>query len=117
MRRTPLLRLGLTSLVILVLALVLSPAWMIAVPVLWLLVAFGVYWPTRHRLGQALPDGSVSTIEFLDDRLISRNASGAREVRYAGVREVDVRGAVASVRLVTGQPFLMARALLPDEVL
>jgi hypothetical protein len=117
MRRTPLLRLGLTSLVILVLALVLYPAWMIAVPILWLLVGFGVYWPTRHRLGQALPDGSVSTIEFLDDRLISRNASGAREVRYADVGEVDVHGDVASVRLVTGQTFLMARALLPDEVL
>jgi hypothetical protein len=60
----------------------------------------------------------VATTEFLDDRFVSRNHGGVREIRYDDVLAVDVRGDVALLRLATmpGR-MLIARALLPDEQL
>jgi hypothetical protein len=116
-RRRFVVRFGSTSLVLLVLGALLNWWWAIVVPTLLIVVLVGVYVPTRRRLAVALPAGSEATTEVLGDRLVSRNAGGAREIRYDDVEAVTVRNDVAMLRLASGSVMLLARSLVPDEIL
>jgi hypothetical protein len=116
-RRTFALRFGSTALVLLVLGVLVSWWWALVVPVLLAVVLVGAYVPTRRRLAAALPPGSEATTEVFEDRLVSRNAGGGREIRYADVEAVTVRRDVAMLRLTSGSVLLLARSLVPDEVL
>jgi hypothetical protein len=113
-----LLRFGLVCLAILVVAVLDSWWWALVVPVLFAVVVLGGYVPTLRMLRGVLPDGSTATSEVLGDRLVYRNASGVREIRYADIRGVDVRGDVVLMRLTTPRGVgVLPRALIPDDLL
>ncbi|WP_151081821.1 hypothetical protein [Nocardioides cynanchi] len=113
-----LVRTAIASLVSLLPALVLAPAWLVAGPVLALLNAGVTYVQTRSSLSTALPSGSVASTEVLADRLVSRNAGGTREIPFDQVRSAEVHGDVVFLMLegVRGR-LLIARDLLPDDLL
>jgi hypothetical protein len=68
-------------------------------------------------LDRVVPDGSVATTDVFEDRLVSRNAGGVREIRYADVRAIEVRGDVVLIRMTTERNVgVIARALIPDEL-
>jgi hypothetical protein len=113
-----LVRFGLISLALLVLAVLVSPWCALVIPVLFVVVVLGGYVPTLRMLRRVVPDGSVATIEVLEDRVVYRNAGGAREIRYADVRSVAVRDDIVLMRLTTPRGAgVMPRALVPDDVL
>jgi hypothetical protein len=116
-RRTFVVRFGSTALVLLVLGVLVSWWWALVVPVLLAVLLAGVYVPTRRRLAAVLPAGSEATTEAFADRFVSRNGGGAREIRYADVQAVMVRRDVAMLRLASGPVLLIARSLVPDEVM
>jgi hypothetical protein len=116
-RREVLQRFALATLVILGVAALVSPSCLVAVPLLWALLVFGIYEPSRRNVERDAPEGSLMTAEFAEDRIISRNTGGERVFRYPDVVAVDVRRDVVVVRLRSRETRLMARALLPDEVL
>ena len=113
-----LVRVGTASVVSVFLALTVAPAWLLAAPVL-ALVSLGIaHGQARRALAAALPTGSVASTEVLDDRLVSRNAGGTREIRFDQVRSVDVRGDVVLLTLASVRgTMLIARALIPDDLL
>lgn len=89
---------------------------LVAAPFLLLLNMVRVYLGTRRAVAAALPAGSVARTEFLEDRFVSRNAGGVREVRYDEISSVDVRGDVVLLRTTSGV-LAVARVLFPDDVL
>jgi hypothetical protein len=113
-----LVRVGTASVVSVFLALTVAPAWLLAAPVL-ALVSLGIaHGQARRALAAVLPTGSVASTEVLDDRLVSRNAGGTREIRFDQVRSVDVRGDVVLLTLASVRgTMLIARALIPDDLL
>lgn len=112
-----LLRFGLVAVVLLVVAALEDPAWALVVPGLLVVLLVGVYVPTRRNAERALPEGSTATTEFREDGFVSRNAAGAREILYADIRSVVIRGDVLVMALRSGPTRLFPRALFPDEVL
>jgi hypothetical protein len=109
-------RLGLVLMASTLLAAATIPWWLLAAPVLALINVTVAYVGTRRTLALALPPGSLATTEFLDDRFISRNRGGGREIQLDEIRSVDVRGDVALLRLVSQRKTLaIARTLLPDD--
>ncbi|HEY3530472.1 MAG TPA: hypothetical protein VGK78_15110 [Nocardioides sp.] len=116
-RRAFLLRFGLASVGILVVAAFVGVVWAVAVPILGAAVFVAVYEPTRRNVRRASPQGSVATAEFLEDRFISRNAGGSREIRYDDVLFVVIRGDVVMMRMRSGPTGVMPRVLFPDDVL
>ena len=60
----------------------------------------------------------MATTHVLDDRVVSRNAGGEREIRFDDVRSVEVSGDVLLLELLS-QPgrMLIARELVPDDML
>jgi hypothetical protein len=113
-----LVRAGLASVVCLILALVLSPWWLVAAPLLALLSVVTTYVQTRNALSTLLPTGSVASTEVLADRLVSRNAGGTREIPFDQVRSVEVHGDVVFLLLASVRgPMLIGRALIPDDLL
>lgn len=112
------LRLTLVLLLSLPLTWLGGPWWAATAPVAGLVALGLTYAQTRRIIARAQPTGSLASTDFLADRYVSRSVGGVREVRYADIRSLDFRGDVALVRLVhTPGPLLMARALIPDEVL
>ena len=111
-------RLGVALLVSALLAVVAGTSWLLVAPVWALLSVTVTYARTRRAIASALPTGSVATTEFLEDRFISRNAGGVREIGFADIRSVDVRGDVVLLRLTARRETLaIARALLPEDQL
>jgi len=85
----------------------------------WCLFVLGFgYVTTRRTFAAALPPGSTASTEFLADRLVSRNAGGSREVRFADIEAVEERADVLFLRLREQRGALvLARVLVPDEAL
>lgn len=110
-------RFGVATLAILFAAVLLHPAWAALVPLLLGILLLGVWAPTRRNVLTAAPEGSVATTEFLDDRFISRNAAGAREIRYADLGSVTLSGDVVLLRVISGPTRVMPKALFADDVL
>jgi hypothetical protein len=119
LRRTEFwVRLGLVLLASALLAVVTSTWWLLAAPSMALVNVTATYVWTRRAIALAVPPQSVASTEFFEDRFISRNRGGAREVRFDEIRTVDVRGDVALLRLVSErQTLAIARALLPEHEL
>ncbi len=115
--RAFLLRFGLVAMALVVLAAVESPWWALVVPGFLAVVALNTYVPTRRMLDRVVPDGSVATTDVFEDRLVSRNVGGVREIRYADVRALEVHGDVVLIRMTTERARLIARALVPEELL
>lgn len=111
-------RLGLATVTAAAVAVMSSPAWLMAAPVLALVSLAAAYGQARHAIGSVLPSGSIASLEVLDDRLVSRNAGGVREIRYDEILSVVVRDDVVLLRLTSAKgQMLLARELLPDDVL
>ena len=109
--------LALAFLISVLLAVLVAPWWLILQPALALIVAGVGYESTRLAISRALPTGSVATIDFVTGGFVSRNASGARVIRFDEIRAIEVRGDVAFLRLTTQDGWLsMARGLLPDDL-
>jgi hypothetical protein len=116
-RRAFLVRFGLVAMALVVLAALESPWWALLIPSFLAVTALSVYVPTRRMLDRVVPDGSVATTDVFEDRLVSRNAGGVREIRYADVRAIEVRGDVVLIRMTTERNVgVIARALIPDEL-
>jgi len=99
-------------------AYVAGAGWLGLGPVLALAALGSTYVRTRRAMAAALPSGSTTGVEVLDDRMISRTARWAREIRFDDVREVKVRGGVVFLRMRSSPPLLaLARDLVPDDVL
>jgi hypothetical protein len=111
------LRFGLAELVVVALTIWVHPALGILVPLLLAGLLVGAYLPTLRNLTPRLPAGSVATTELFEDHFVSRNQGGAREFRYADVVSAQVRGDVVLLRTASAPPWLIARSLLPDDVL
>jgi hypothetical protein len=113
------LRVGIAGLVSVVLAYAAGAAWVAALwPALALLALTVAYTRTRSVLAVAMPGASVASLEVLDDRLVSRTARWARDIRYAEVRGVEVRGDVVFLTMASAPRRLaLPRDLLPDAVL
>ena len=109
-------RVGLLTLAATVLAALAGPAWLMAVPALALVIVLATYAQARRAIGAALPAGSVATTQVLDDRFVSRNAGGTREIRFDDVRSVEVSGDVLLLELAS-QPgnMLIARDWSPTR--
>ena len=75
------------------------------------------YLQARRALASVLPVGSVASTTFLDDRFISRNAGGTREISFGDVRGATVRGDLVLLTLASQRGrMLIARDLVPDEM-
>ena len=112
------IRLGVVLLVAVLLAGLAHPAWLLVAPAWAITSVAGTYTRTRRTVAAAVPAGSVASAEFLEDRFITRNAAGAREIRFDEIRTADVRGDVVLLRLAGRRPVLaIPRALLPDDAL
>jgi hypothetical protein len=104
-------------LVSLVLAVVLGPWWLVLEPALALLAAAVTFETTRLAITRALPELSLATTGFRPESLVSRNASGVREIRYDEIRFVEPRSDVVFLHLTTPAGVLaMSRDLLPEEL-
>jgi hypothetical protein len=109
-------RVGLALLVSAGLAVVAGLGWVVVGPLIAILAVALTYAQTRRAIATALPTGSLATTEFLDDRFISRNAGGTREIRFDEICALDVRGDVVLLELASGsRKIAIARALIPDE--
>ena len=111
------LRVGLALLVAVPLAVAAGPAWLLVVPLFALLFIAVAYVQARHSLSSVLPAGSVATTRFTDDRFVSRNAGGRREVSYDDVRRADLRDDLLVLTLSSQRGrMLIARDLVPDDI-
>jgi hypothetical protein len=111
-------RLGLAILVSTPIAYAAGTAWLALGPALALLSSRLAYVRTRDAMAASMPSGSVARLEVLDDRMVSRTARWAREIRFDEVREVHIRGDVVFLAMTTTPPRLaLARELLPDVVI
>lgn len=100
------------------LGLLISPWWWLLVPVLVLVRLLVADARTRKVLARALPDGSTASTYVLEDRFVSRNAGGTREILFADVSSASVHDDVVVLRLRSARGrFLIARTLLPPETL
>jgi hypothetical protein len=113
----PWTRLGLLFLVTVPIAVAAGLGWLLVSPGVALLVWTGYYLQTRHAVAAVLPAGTTASTEFLDDRFITRNALGQREVRYDEVESAETRRDLVLLRMAAGGTLLIARALVPDEAL
>lgn len=117
-RRGFLVRLAVAVLLSVLLALAVGRGWALVGPALMTVVAALTFARTHRGMARALPSGSVATTEFLEDRFISRNAGGAREIRYADISSLEIRGDVVVLTfLTTRSRLVIARALIPADVL
>jgi hypothetical protein len=111
-------RVGLMVVISATVALWLGWYWiLIAAPVLLAVLLGTTYLMSRRAIGTALPEGATATTEFHDDRLVSRNPMGVREIRYDDIIALRLVGDVVCLRL-RSQPrawLLMARPLFPDD--
>lgn len=99
-------------------ALVAGSGWLLAVPTLLVLGLVLSYVRTRRMIAAALPGGSEASTEFHEDRFVSRNALGAREIPFDHVRGVQVRGDVVFLQLANlAGRLIVARELIPDDEL
>lgn len=111
-------RVALALVVSLALSAWAGSTWLAITAVFAILAVVVTYVRARRSMAISVPTGSVATTEFLEDRFVSRNAGGAREVRDHDIRAVDVRGDVVLLRLASQRGrFYIARALFPDEQL
>lgn len=107
---------GLGLLVSVILAFVAGTWWLLVSPAWALLTVVVTHVRTRSAVAASLPPGSVASTEFLEDRIISRNACGLREIQFDDIRSVDLRGDVVLLGLASQSRTLMfARALFPDD--
>jgi hypothetical protein len=112
------LRSGLVLLASVLLAIAVDPRWLLLGLVPPLLSLALTYTGTRRNVAAVLPAGSVASTEFLEDRFVSRNMGGAREIRFDDIRSIDVRGDVVFLGLVSRRsPLVIARVLVPDDQL
>jgi hypothetical protein len=111
-------RIGLALVAVVGLALVAGIGWIAVAPLPGLLAVAVTYERTRRAIATAMPIGSVTTSEFLDDRVIIRNARWAREIRFGDISTIDVRGDVVFLGTASGpKRIAVARALIPDDAL
>ena len=111
-------RMGLVLLGSALVAYVTAPWLLLVSPALAIFVVVGSYVQTRRLFTTLLPTGSVATTEFLDDHFVSRNAGGVREIPFADISSIRVRGDLVQLG-VKSQPgwTMIARALVPDEAI
>jgi len=111
-------RVGLALLVSAGLAVVADSGWLVVIaPGMALLALAVTFARTRRAIATAMPTGSVASAEFLDDRLIFRNARWAREIRLDDIRAVDGHGDVVFLETSPrSRKIVIARALIPDDV-
>jgi hypothetical protein len=111
-------RVGLAFLVSAGLAVLTGSGWLVVIaPGMALFAVAVTFARTRRAIATAMPTGSVASTEFLDDRLISRNARWAREIRFDDIRAVDGRGDVVFLETSSRSgKIVIARALIPDDV-
>jgi hypothetical protein len=97
---------------------VFGGAWVIG-GVAWCVFNVGcTYVVTRRNVSAALPTGSTASTFFFDDRCVSRNTGGSREVRFTDIEAADVHDDVVFLRLRDHRGALvLARALVPDDAL
>jgi hypothetical protein len=111
------LRVGIALVVAVPLAAVAGPVWLLVVPVFAFLFVAVAYVQARNALAAVLPAGSIASTSFLENRFVSRNAGGTREVPYDDVRRADLRGDVVLLTLSSQRgKLLIARDLVPDEI-
>jgi hypothetical protein len=111
------IRVGIALLVAASLAAVAGPAWLLVVPLFASLFVAVTYGQARKAVAAVLPTGSVASTRFLDDRFVSSNAGGTREISYDDVRRADLRGDVVVLTLSSQRGrMLIARDLVPDEI-
>jgi hypothetical protein len=109
-------RLGVALAVTGVAAVLGHPAWLVLAPAFAVLFVAVSYVQARRAFASAVPDGTEATTEFLEDRFISRNHGGVREIRYDDVRSVEVHGDVVRLRIGSlPGAMLIARALVTDD--
>jgi hypothetical protein len=95
---------------------ILSPWWWLLGPLLVLVRLVLADVRTRRVMTRAVPTGSTATTYVLEDRFISHNAGGAREILFEDVRRASVHDDVVVLQLAsTRGRFLIARALLPPD--
>ena len=117
-RRDYWIRVGLASVVAALLAVTFGWAWLLVAPAVALLVGAATYEQVRRSSLSVLPVGSRATTHFFDDRFISRNAGGTREIRFDDVRSIDVRDDVVMVGFASQRGrLLIARDLIPENAL
>jgi hypothetical protein len=113
-----LVRLGAVALVAAVLAVLAGPVWLLAVPAYAAVICVGTYVQTRARFSAILPEGSVMTSRVYDDRLVTSNAGGVREIGFDDVERVQVRADLVLLELDSRPGVtLIARTLVPDDVI
>jgi len=113
------IRIG-TAIVLSMLLATIAGSWwpLVLAPLLSVASAWLGYTRTRRAVGLALPAGSVAATETRDDRLVSRNAGGVREIRFDDIRSLVVRDDVVLLGMTSGPKVLaLARDLVPDELL
>ena len=95
-----------------------GPLWLVLAPTLAILSLARTYAGTRRAVASALPTGSVASTEFLEDRFISRNSGGVREIRFGNIHRVKVRHDVVLLRLLRGPKMMaIAQDLVPEDQL
>lgn len=113
-------KVGVVTVVALLVAALVDPRWLLAVPVAMLLsIALG-YVVVRRRVAAVLPVGSVATVRVSSDSFVLRTSAGTRAIRFTSVAAIRFLGArrdVVLLRLRPADGLLVARALLPDELL
>lgn len=111
-------RIALTLLLVVPLAFISGPEWLLLIPTVTGVLIAVTFVRTQRAIAAALPPGSKMSSHVRDDRLITRNVGGSREIPFDQVRSVDVRGDVVFLRLSDGPVALaIARSLIPDETL
>lgn len=111
-------RFGLTLLVSVLLATLGGRVWLFLAPVLSIAGLLYAYVGTHRAVAATLPAGALASADFLEDRLITRNSVGLREIPIATIRAMDIYGDVVLLRLRSGtKTVAIALCLIPDDLL
>ncbi len=100
------------------LGVLVAPAWWLLGPLVVLVRLLVALQRTRSVMARSVPAGSTATTYVLEDRFISCNAGGTREILFQDIRRSAVYDDVVVLRLGSARGhFLIARALLPSDTL